>query len=98
MSRLGRFPWQSFAWLLVLLVAGLEGCVGVADPKEARDYGLVAVSDFQSQTSVLRMYKYVAPTAGRGAPLIVILHHCFQNALDAFVDAGWRRAADANGL
>ena len=44
------------------------------------------------------MYVYAAPTAVNGAPLVVVLHHCFQNAVDAFVDAGWKRAADAYGL
>src|SRR5262245_51516657 len=97
MSRLRGPTWQRLV-LLALLACGLSACVSVADPREAQNYGLVEVRDFQPETSQLRMYKYVPPTARRGAPLIVVLHHCFQNALDAFVDAGWRRAADANGL
>jgi poly(hydroxyalkanoate) depolymerase family esterase len=83
---------------LAAAAIALAGCVGVADPQEARDFGLTEVRDFRPESSGLRMYKYVASTAGPGAPLVVVLHHCFQNALDAFVDAGWRQAADAYGL
>lgn len=82
----------------VALAALLAGCFAGADPQEARQQGLTEVREFASPAARLRMFEYVPRSVGRQAPLVVVLHHCFQNALDYFIDSGWRDAADGYGL
>lgn len=86
--------------VIALLVAAclLQGCFAPANPDEAREHGLVEIEDFASDAARLRMFEYVPASVRPKAPLVVVLHHCFQNALDYFVDAGWRDVADYYGL
>ncbi|MGK0361480.1 MAG: poly(hydroxyalkanoate) depolymerase family esterase [Bradymonadia bacterium] len=57
-----------------------------------------AVPDFGGNPGVLNMYRYVpSPDPGPGAPLVVALHACSQNAT-AYRNAGWEPLADEYGF
>ena len=46
----------------------------------------------------LRMFAYLPPGVGAGAPLVVILHGCGQTAAGYDLGAGWSRLADQFGF
>jgi len=59
--------------------------------------GLVEVS-FAPNPGNLRMFQYLPPRIGVGAPLVVILHGCGQTAAGYDLGAGWSQLADQLGF
>lgn len=56
------------------------------------------VRDFGSNPGALRMLVYAPRALRRGAPLIVVLHGCYQEASAFAADAGWIALAQRLGL
>jgi poly(hydroxyalkanoate) depolymerase family esterase len=59
---------------------------------------LGTLEDFGSNPGGLTARCYVPADLGRGAPLVVVLHGCTQNAAGYDHAAGWSRAADRHGF
>ncbi len=55
------------------------------------------VADFGANPGGLAMYRYVPPNPRPGAPLVVAMHACTQNAA-AYRSAGWEPLADEFGF
>jgi poly(hydroxyalkanoate) depolymerase family esterase len=72
-----------------LLVAGFAA---VARPAYAAT--LTSVSGFGGNPGNLGMYAYHPDGLPAGAPLVVALHGCSQNASDYYTNAGWKKYAD----
>lgn len=75
---------------VVLLVAA--ALLGTGGPAPAA--ALTPVSGFGSNPGNLSMYSYRPDGLPAGAPLVVALHGCGQNANDYYTNAGWRKYAD----
>src|SRR5512140_848313 len=58
---------------------------------------LVQVTSFGSNPGSLDMYEYVPANLAAGAPLVVVMHGCTQNA-SAIEVAGWNSLADEYGF
>jgi poly(hydroxyalkanoate) depolymerase family esterase len=58
---------------------------------------LVQVTSFGSNPGSLDMYEYVPASLAAGAPLVVVMHGCTQNA-SAIEVAGWNALADEYGF
>jgi poly(hydroxyalkanoate) depolymerase family esterase len=65
----------------------------VAAPKELSD-----LPDFQPNPGGLAGQVYVPDTMVAGAPLVIVLHGCTQNAADFADAAGWFALADRHGF
>ncbi|WP_433529294.1 extracellular catalytic domain type 1 short-chain-length polyhydroxyalkanoate depolymerase [Micromonospora sp. CA-263727] len=74
---------------LVLAVAAL---VAVAAPAQAAS--LTQVTSFGSNPGNLAMYAYRPDNLPSGAPAVVLLHGCAQNAAGYFANSGWQKYAD----
>lgn len=59
---------------------------------------LRAFGDFGSNPGQLNAWLYAPETAGPGAPLVVVLHGCTQNAAGYDESSGWSRLADQHGF
>ena len=59
---------------------------------------LTPVTDFGANPGALAMHSYVPDGLPAGAPLVVALHGCTQNADDYFTHSGWREHADRFGF
>jgi poly(hydroxyalkanoate) depolymerase family esterase len=55
---------------------------------------LLTFADFGDNPGNLRMLAHLPPTVANGAPLVVLLHGCGQNAAGFAVDSGWTALAD----
>src|SRR5689334_9322965 len=60
--------------------------------------GRLTETSFAPNPGNLRMFVYVPPGAGAGAPLVVILHGCGQTAAGYDLGTGWSRLADQLGF
>jgi feruloyl esterase len=91
--------WLSRIAVLVATACAAAGCtLGTGASREVQQL-LTEVPDFApGQEANLRMFTYVPPSAGTNAPLVVVLHHCFQTAPDYLEDSGWHTIADRYGL
>ena len=89
--------------LTSLLALAAAGCADAADgttiPDEsvgttsAAVSALEQVASFGTNPGKLNMYRYVPPSIGPNAPLVLALHGCTQGAAD-MVNAGWNALAD----
>jgi feruloyl esterase len=73
-------------------VLAAAGITAVSTPAYAAS--LTSVADFGSNPGNLTMYSYRPDGLPVGAPLVVAMHGCTQNATDYFTNAGWRKYAD----
>jgi poly(hydroxyalkanoate) depolymerase family esterase len=73
-----------------VLVAG--SVLAVAAPAQAA--ALTQVSSFGSNPGNLNMYAYRPDGLPAGAPAVVLLHGCTQNANAYFTNSGWQKFAD----
>ena len=81
----------------ISLAAGLFLAVlGLSAPAAAGT--LQKVSSFGSNPGNLTMYEYVPAGLPAGAPLVVVLHGCWQSAADYYAEAGWDTLADEHGF
>ncbi|WP_245616087.1 hypothetical protein [Phycicoccus jejuensis] len=92
-TALGR----SLVLLVALAVLGAVGLVVTTSPP-ARAAGLTQVTGFGSNPGALAMYSYRPDGLPSGAPLVVELHGCTQNASTYFANSGWREMADRHGV
>ncbi|MFB9236178.1 alpha/beta hydrolase family esterase [Plantactinospora siamensis] len=70
----------------------------VAAPTVAVAASLTQVTGFGSNPGNLAMYAYRPDGLAAGAPAVVLLHGCTQNANDYFTNSGWRKYADQWGF
>ncbi|WP_149259262.1 PHB depolymerase family esterase [Actinomadura sp. K4S16] len=80
-------------WSAITLLALLSALV-VAFPSPARAASLTQVTGFGSNPGNLSMYAYRPDGLPSGAPLVVAMHGCTQNARDYFDHSGWSKYAD----
>ncbi|WP_158744216.1 PHB depolymerase family esterase [Acidisphaera sp. L21] len=62
------------------------------------DGRLQEVSDFAPNPGALRMLRYVPPALPPGAPLVVVMHGCTQNAAGFAEGTGWLTLAERHGF
>lgn len=72
--------------------------LGLCLPFLAQAAGLSPVEDFGNNPGKLRMYEYLPTGLKEGAPLVVVLHGCGQNADIYGHGAGWVAMADRFGF
>jgi poly(hydroxyalkanoate) depolymerase family esterase len=90
--------WLVSAVSLVLVaVTGLVA-YDVATARPARAASLAPVASFGSNPGALTMYAYRPDGLPQGAPLVVALHGCTQDASTFFTGSGWRELADRRGF
>src|SRR4051812_33417556 len=77
--------------VLAVVLAAI-GVTTVSSPAYAAS--LTSVASFGSNPGNLTMYSYRPDGLPAGAPLVVAMHGCTQNATDYFTNAGWRKYAD----
>ncbi|HET8659970.1 MAG TPA: PHB depolymerase family esterase [Micromonosporaceae bacterium] len=94
-----RLSWPAGAALTAAaLAAVLTAAVTVAGvtitSTAAYAASLTPVTGFGSNPGNLEMYAYRPDGMASGAPLVVALHGCTQNATDYFTNSGWRKYSD----
>jgi poly(hydroxyalkanoate) depolymerase family esterase len=90
-------PTARTIWLvLVVLAASLVAVVLV--PNAAQAATLTQVTSFGSNPGNLRMYSYRPDGLTTGAPVVVAMHGCTQNATAYYNNSGWRKFADQWGF
>ncbi|WP_066661249.1 MULTISPECIES: extracellular catalytic domain type 1 short-chain-length polyhydroxyalkanoate depolymerase [unclassified Sphingomonas] len=68
-------------------------------PDRVRTSGrLRELRDFGSNPGALGAHYYVPPTVRQGAPLVVVMHGCTQNAVDYDIGSGWSQLAEEQGF
>jgi poly(hydroxyalkanoate) depolymerase family esterase len=77
---------------LVTVVLGVVAAM--AAPAPALAAGLEPVASFGSNPGNLSMYVYRPDALPTGAPAVVLLHGCTQNAAGYLANSGWRKFAD----
>ncbi|SCL16547.1 feruloyl esterase [Micromonospora nigra] len=80
------------AGALAAAVLAATAAVAVAVP--ARAATLTQVTGFGSNPGNLTMYAYRPDNLPAGAPAVVLLHGCTQNAAGYFANTGWQKYAD----
>ncbi|WP_113701561.1 alpha/beta hydrolase family esterase [Nonomuraea lactucae] len=81
---------------LVLVLILAIALVGVARPSRAAS--LTKVAAFGSNPGGLGMWVYLPDGLPAGAPLVLALHGCTQDANAYFTGSGWRKYADRHGF
>ncbi|MCA9619230.1 MAG: PHB depolymerase family esterase, partial [Myxococcales bacterium] len=78
---------------------GAHGDAEVGETRDALGAGTFAeVTGFGQNPGALKMYRYTpSPAPGAGAPLVLALHACSQNAT-TYRNAGWEELADQHGF
>lgn len=81
-------------WLTAAAGAlALTGGLITASP-QASAADLTQVADFGTNPGNLSMYAYAPDGLPSGAPLVIALHGCTQNASDYYAHSGWQKFAD----
>ncbi|TCB90269.1 PHB depolymerase family esterase [Micromonospora zingiberis] len=80
------------AGMLAGLVVAAAALVAAAAPAQAAT--LTQVTSFGSNPGNLAMYAYRPDNLPSGAPAVVLLHGCTQNAAGYFANSGWQKYAD----
>lgn len=80
-------------------IARLSALGGFEVPESSMSHGaLSAFVGFGSNPGALHAWAYIPSTLRRGAPLVVVLHGCTQNASGYDRGAGWSNVADEKGF
>lgn len=80
-------------------IARLAAMRSVSFPSGTPDDGhLKPLVDFGSNPGALRAHVHVPSTLAAGAPLVVVLHGCTQNAAGYDKGSGWSQMADRHGF
>lgn len=102
LSRAMRFGRRGLKDVMKTVSLALHAQLPEATPFAARVAeipGVTEVPAFGSNPGRLKMMLYAPPVAPRpGAPLIVVLHGCGQDAAGFAVEAGWLALADQLGM
>ena len=91
------WPIRALGGLLALATALALGALVVTAPA-ARAAALERVPSFGANPGALTMYAYRPDGLPSGAPLVVELHGCTQDAPTYFANSGWRTLADRDGF
>jgi poly(hydroxyalkanoate) depolymerase family esterase len=83
---------------VLAMIAALCLALGVTHTAQANSSTLNEISGFGSNPGSLNMYSYVPTDLPQGAPLVVALHGCTQNATEYYDDSGWPKYADLYGF
>ncbi|MEV6693999.1 PHB depolymerase family esterase [Micromonospora sp. NPDC051196] len=83
---------RTLSGLLAGLVVAATALVAAATPAQAA--ALTQVASFGSNPGNLAMYAYRPDNLPTGAPAVVLLHGCAQDAAGYFTNSGWRKYAD----
>ena len=83
---------------LLALALGAATAFLVASAPPARAASLQQVASFGSNPGALTMYSYRPDGLPTGAPVVVLLHGCSQDAQTYFTSSGWRTFADRHGF
>lgn len=81
---------------LATVLAAVAGLVGLTAAR-AEAASLQRISSFGANSGALDMYAYVPESAQPGAPLVVLLHGCTQDAAAYHDHSGWDGVADERG-
>ncbi|MEO7267620.1 MAG: PHB depolymerase family esterase [Knoellia sp.] len=84
-------------WMSALAVAA-AATLGVVTAQGASAATLQQVTSFGSNPGALTMWSYRPDNAAAGAPLVIALHGCTQDARGYLNGSGWRDLADRNGI
>jgi poly(hydroxyalkanoate) depolymerase family esterase len=88
-----RSPFARLArGVLVSILTAAAGLVAVTAPAQAAT--LTQVTSFGSNPGNLNMYVYRPDALPTGAPAVVLLHGCTQNANAYYTNSGWKKFAD----
>jgi poly(hydroxyalkanoate) depolymerase family esterase len=82
-------------WAALILTVG---ALAVTPAAPAQATAMTPVTGFGSNPGRLSMYSYLPDGLPAGAPLVVAMHGCTQNATTYFTDSGWRKYADLRGF
>ena len=83
--------------LLALVLAAAVAILGTTPPP-AQAATLQQVASFGSNPGGLTMFSYRPDGLPAGAPVVVQLHGCTQDAATYFASSGWRTFADRHGF
>jgi poly(hydroxyalkanoate) depolymerase family esterase len=89
-----RTPTVPRFWFMLVAVVAMIGAMSATAPRPASAASLTSVSSFGSNPGNLSMYSYRPDGLPSGAPLVVAMHGCTQNATDYFGHSGWQKYAD----
>ncbi|RZU49468.1 poly(hydroxyalkanoate) depolymerase family esterase [Krasilnikovia cinnamomea] len=89
---MAHFPIRRVRHLAVVLAVLLG--TALAAPRPAHAAGLEQVTGFGTNPGNLAMYAYRPADLPPGAPAVVLLHGCTQDAAGYFANSGWRTFAD----
>ena len=92
-ARAGR----AIGALLALVLAAAVAILGTTPPP-AQAATLQQVASFGSNPGGLTMFSYRPDGLPAGAPVVVQLHGCTQDAATYFASSGWRTFADRHGF
>ncbi|MFC7488411.1 alpha/beta hydrolase family esterase [Knoellia sp. CPCC 206453] len=84
-------------WTTALAVAA-AATLGVVTAQRASAATLQQVTSFGSNPGALTMWSYRPDNTTAGAPLVIALHGCTQDANGYLNGSGWRDLADRNGI
>lgn len=84
-------------WTAALAMSA-AATLGVALAPGASAASLQQVTSFGSNPGALTMWSYRPDNATAGAPLVIALHGCTQDASTYLTGSGWRELADRNGI
>ncbi|WP_017578516.1 extracellular catalytic domain type 1 short-chain-length polyhydroxyalkanoate depolymerase [Nocardiopsis kunsanensis] len=91
-----RSPLTIVTAAAVLLL--LTATTVTAHAPRASAAGLTPVPDFGADPGTLSLYTYVPDDLAEGAPLVVLLHGCSQDADTYHAHSGWAEQADESGF
>jgi poly(hydroxyalkanoate) depolymerase family esterase len=77
-------------FILLFILTVLLSTIAIAQT------GWQQVTGFGSNPGALNMYSYAPAALPANAPLVVVMHGCTQNALQAAAETGWNTLADRN--
>lgn len=86
-------PFSALAWLNGFLLLCL---LGLSSPGWAQSWK--RVPQFGTNPGALKMYEYKAASYRAGAPLVIVLHGCHQDAKRYAEGSGWSALADQFGF
>ncbi|GAB1693657.1 PHB depolymerase family esterase [Krasilnikovia sp. M28-CT-15] len=90
---MGRSPIRRVRHLVAVVLTVVLGAA-LAVPGRAHAAGLEQVTGFGTNPGNLVMYAYRPAGLPPGAPAVVLLHGCTQDAAGYFANSGWRAFAD----
>ena len=100
LKNLARRPAARASTAVGMVLAAIAAlCLAVLPGTSAQAAStLNQVTNFGSNPGNLAMYSYLPANLPQGAPLVIALHGCTQDASDYFSDSGWQQYADQWGF